>query len=78
MEQSRRSRVDAITPERDPCSLLVLRLGYGRRALLAVSFHGVRQTTALLAPVDAAEFLDAAPLTADQRRELAGKLLDHR
>jgi hypothetical protein len=60
----------------------VLRLGYGRQAVLAVAHHGVRETTALLGSADAAEFLDAvahaAPLTADQRHALADKLLDQR
>lgn len=80
LPESHRSVTVAATPDGSRCSLIVMRLGHSRQALLAMSFHGVRSLTALLGAAEAATLLErlarAAPLTPDQRRLLAEVLID--
>jgi hypothetical protein len=74
-EESRRATIAARTPDGQRCTVIAVRWGLGNTARLAVSFHGVRETTAVLDATTAAELLrglaHAAPLTAATRDELA-------
>lgn len=47
-DESYRAFLDAHTPEHGPCTLLVLRRGYGNAARVWVSLHGGIQATAVL------------------------------
>ncbi len=74
-EESRRATIAARTPDGQCCTVIAVRWGLGRTARLALSFHGVRETTAVLDATAAAELLRglayAAPLTAADRNEVA-------
>jgi hypothetical protein len=56
-EPGHRSVVEAITPDGDKCTLIVFRIGLGRHARVCVSFHGIRDTSAVLRPGDQAAAL---------------------
>jgi hypothetical protein len=74
-EESRRATIAARTPDGQRCTVIAVRWGLGRTARLALSFHGVQATTAVLDATTAAELLrglvHAAPLSAADRDELA-------
>jgi hypothetical protein len=59
----------------DKCTVIAVCWGYGRTARLALSFHGVRETTAVFDATTAAELLrglaHAAPLTRADRERVA-------
>jgi hypothetical protein len=78
-EESRRATIAARTPDGAKCTVIAVRWGLGRTAQLALSFHGVRETTAVLDATTAAELLHglahAAPLTTADREEVAKAVL---
>jgi hypothetical protein len=75
LEESRRTTIAARTPDGAKCTVIAVRWGLGRTAQLALSFHGVGKTTAVLDATTAAELLrglaHAAPLTPADRDGLA-------
>jgi hypothetical protein len=77
-EESRRATIAARTPDGQRCTVIAVRWGLGNTARLVLSFHGVRETTAVLDATTAAELLrglaHAAPLTAAGRDEIAKAL----
>jgi hypothetical protein len=78
-EESCRATIAARTPTGDKCTVIAVRWGYGRAALLALSSHGVRETTGILDAIIAAELLrglvHAAPLTTADRHTMLASIV---